>query len=461
MQKNKNPLESLPQVEKLLENRNIKPWFDVISRPLTADCINMVLQNIRKDFKETDIVPPLDEIIEKITDSCREVRKQSIQKVINGSGIILHTNLGRSPLDSDIWDRVKLINTGYSNLEFNLATGKRGKRGSLLPLLLSKLTGSESALVVNNNAAAVYLMLSALAGGKEVIVSRGEQIQIGGGFRIPDILALSGAKMVEVGTTNITTIKDYTDAVTENTAMALLVHTSNFKIRGFSESPDIALLAKALPDNIILAVDQGSGIITEKIDEEISVNDYLKKGADLVCFSGDKILGGPQAGIIAGREKYISVMQKHPMMRTFRTGKTVYSLLENLVIQKLNKKDASVIAKSLSLTPDDIRVKAEKLFSLVTAEYAEMCKSTYYFGGGSAPDLEFQSWALKLKSGLTPDDLSDALRKLEIPIIVTIKNNSVYIDAAALDEDDFKYIAEAVKSVVKSAVKAAAKEARS
>ena len=238
----------------------------------------------------------------------------------------------------DLWDEVRDLNTGYNNLELDLATGKRGGRKGLIAPLLRCLTQAEDSLVVNNNAASLFLLLQEVAKGREVIVSRGEQIQIGGGFRIPDILALSGAKLVEVGTTNITTAKDYLDAITDQTALVLMVHRSNFAIRGFTESPDINEVARALPEQVVLAVDQGSGLTTEEFaPDETSVRQYIKAGADLVCYSGDKLLGGPQSGIISGRSDLIKRLEKHPMMRTFRPSRIVYSLLERLLIHKLNK----------------------------------------------------------------------------------------------------------------------------
>lgn len=223
--------------------------------------------------------------------------------MLNGTGVILHTNMGRSPLFPEAWDAVRDLNTRYSNLELELQTGKRGVRSGLIPELLRILTGSEAALVVNNNAAAVLLTLSALAKDREVIVSRGQQIQIGGGFRIPEILALSGARLVEVGTTNITTPSDYLSALTERTAFVLVVHTSNFRIRGFASHPSVKVLADQLPPTVGLVVDQGSGVTTERIPGETCVRRYLEDGAHLVCFSADKVLGGPQAGIVLGRQQ--------------------------------------------------------------------------------------------------------------------------------------------------------------
>ena len=337
----------LPQVEQLLQEPEFASYIRHLSRPIVTDAVRDVLSAIRRSgilAPDSDKSPEQhntevqQRVYSDIHNRCRFLLNKRHNKVINATGTVIHTNLGRSPIDPAIWDAVSAVNTGQCNLEIKLSDGKRGQRKGMVDQLLAKLTGAEDALVVNNNASSIYLMLNELAAGKEVIVSRGEQIQIGGGFRIPDILALSGARLVEVGTTNITTADDYLDAITENTAMVLMVHTSNFAVRGFTESPDIAEVARKLPEHVILAVDQGSGLTTETFAaEEVPVSSYIKAGADVVCFSGDKIIGGPQAGIVCGSKKYIGRLEKNPLMRALRPGRIIYSLLEELLVRKLNK----------------------------------------------------------------------------------------------------------------------------
>ena len=275
-------------------------------------------------------------VLAQLEGACRKAARRRLGRVINATGVILHTNLGRAPLPAEAWSAAAAANTGYSNLELDLATGSRGRRGGLAAELCALAAGAEAALVVNNNAAALFLILSCFARRREVLVSRGEQVQIGGGFRIPEILALSGARLVEVGTTNVTTVEDYTEAAGLNTAMALVVHSSNFRIRGFTEKPPLERLARVLPKDVILAVDQGSGALAEGVRGEQAAGRCLEDGAHLVCFSADKLLGGPQAGLIAGRSDLIQALSRHPLHRIFRPGKTVLSLLEECLVRRLN-----------------------------------------------------------------------------------------------------------------------------
>jgi L-seryl-tRNA(Ser) seleniumtransferase len=358
--------------------------------------------------------------------------------------VLLHTNLGRSPLTEQAWDAARAVNVGYASLELSLETGKRERRGGIIPELLSLMVGSESALVVNNCASAVYLMLSALAGGREVVVSRGEQIQIGGGFRIPDMLRLSGARLAEVGTTNITTVDDYAEAIGPDTAMVLVVHPSNFRIRGFTRRPAIPALAAVIPDGVILAVDQGSGITGERIGDEISVRRYLEDGADLVCFSGDKVLGGPQAGIVVGKEELLRVMASHPLVRILRTGKTIRSLMEEHLIQRLNGGPVRATGRS----SEDIERQARTIHAEVASSRCRVVGSTYAVGGGSAPDQEFPSFSLELTADQKPEVLVAALRAWDPPIIATISEGRVLLNLAAVDPAESPQIVGAVRSIL-------------
>ena len=327
---------AIPQVEKILESPNVSRWFPVLSRPLAARVVSGALESVRAGIRDSGTRPGEAEVLAAADAACARIAARRLRRVVNGTGVILHTNLGRAPLPRSVWESAAAVNTGYSTLEMDIATGRRGRRGGIVPDLLGVLTGCEDALVVNNNAAAVLLGLSALAAGREVVVSRGEQVQIGGGFRIPEILALSGARMVEVGTTNITTAEDYARALGPDTALVLAVHPSNFRIRGFTETPGTAAIARILPPGVVLAVDQGSGTTTEDIRGEEKVRAHLSQGAHLVFFSGDKVLGGPQAGIAAGRVDLVKKLGSHPLARALRPGKAVYSLLEELLVARLN-----------------------------------------------------------------------------------------------------------------------------
>jgi L-seryl-tRNA(Ser) seleniumtransferase len=322
-----NSLRQLPQIETLLQAEELASWFPRLSRPLVARLAAETIGEVRKAMQGGGAFPGDGAILRSVAARCREAARRRIHHLINATGVVLHTNLGRAPISKTAWHSAEAVNTGFSNLEFDLETGKRGKRKGIIPELLSLLVGAEDTLMVNNNAAAVFLILSALAKGREVIVSRGEQVQIGGGFRIPEILAQTGARMVEVGTTNITRLQDYTAALSPDTAMVLTVHASNFRIRGFTGRPGIRELADHLPEGVLLVVDQGSGTTTERIPGEHSVSHYLSSGADLVSFSGDKVLGGPQAGFIVGGSELIRTLTRHPLNRVFRPGKTIYSLM--------------------------------------------------------------------------------------------------------------------------------------
>ena len=432
----------LPQVEQLLQESGFSSYIRLLSRPIVTDIVRDVLAVIRRSGvlapdAEKQYEQQSSEVIQKVHNNihsrCRFLLNKRHNKVINATGTVIHTNLGRSPIDPAIWEAVTAVNTGQCNLEIKLSDGKRGQRKGIVDQLLAKLTGADDALVVNNNASSIYLMLNELAAGKEVIVSRGEQIQIGGGFRIPDILALSGAKLVEVGTTNITTAEDYLDAITDDTAMVLMVHTSNFVVRGFTESPDIAEVARKLPEHVTLAVDQGSGLTTETFAaEEVPVASYIKAGADLVCFSGDKIIGGPQAGIVCGSKKLIGRLEKNPLMRALRPGRVIYSLLEELLVRKLNKtQEGKGLAEQTAGNPQAIKDRAETLAAQFQ-NHVRLVESEMIVGGGTLPDEYFPSWALELTSDQSSQSLLNQLRELPLPVIGVIRNNRVQLNIASV-----------------------------
>ena len=427
----------LPQVDVILQYPELQPFITQLSRPVVVNCVRETLQQLRQSntFKRQGIEGI--NVSDLVLTSCQYRLRQRQTRVINATGTVIHTNLGRSPLSPQLWDAVREVNTGYNNLEIALSNGKRGERKGLLSSLLSVFAGSEAGMVVNNNAASVYLLLLELAKGKEVIVSRGEQIQIGGGFRIPDILALSGAKLVEVGTTNVTTADDYLNAINENTAMVLMVHQSNFAIRGFTESPDIHEVVKGLPEHVLLAVDQGSGLSSETLSqEETPLNRYLQAGADLVCFSGDKIIGGPQAGIICGKASVIDRLEKNPMMRAFRPSRIILSLLEELLVQRLNQcPQAQGIAQRTVNNLPVIEARTKQLAELFP-HYCIMTPLQLIVGGGSLPDTFYPSWGVTLVISLPAQQVCDALRDLSTPIIATLRNNAVILNVATvLDED--------------------------
>lgn len=449
-------LSSIPQIEKILQQAFLSPYIERLSRPVVTDIVREQVQTYKKKhLSDPDGVPfSLDRLYHYIEQGCWVMNQQRLQRVVNGTGVIVHTNLGRSPLDAELWQSVSEVNTHYNNLEIDLHTGKRGKRKGMLQQLMQYLVKGEDTLVVNNNASSIYLMLHELAKGKEVIVSRGEQIQIGGGFRIPDILALSGAKLVEVGTTNITTAKDYLDAVTENTAMVLIVHTSNFKIRGFTESADIKDLARDLPDHVVLAVDQGSGTTFEDMPDEPTVASYIQAGADIVCFSGDKILGGPQAGLVTGKQSLIKQLEKNPMMRAFRPSRIVYSLLEELVVRKLNQLESGqgVAESKRSLCESELERRAN-LLADGFSDQVRAIRSEMTVGGGSLPDQSDPSWSVEImadngRNKRSAEKLLQVMRRWPLPVIGVIKHDRVQLNLATIEESEIPYLRSQLSEVL-------------
>jgi L-seryl-tRNA(Ser) seleniumtransferase len=440
-----NSLSKLPQIETLLQNEELQLWASRLSRPLVARLASQAIGEVRNAMQGGEAFPGEEAILGAVVHSCRETSRRRIHHLVNATGVVLHTNLGRAPISKAAWRGAEAVNTGFSNLEFDLQTGRRGKRKGIIPDLLHLLVGAEDALMVNNNAAAVFLILSALAKGREVIVSRGEQVQIGGGFRIPEILSQTGAKMVEVGTTNITRIEDYTAALSPDTAMVLTVHASNFRIRGFTARPGIRELAASLPDEVLLVADQGSGTTTERIPGEQSVSHYLSSGADLVSFSGDKVLGGPQAGFIVGRRELIQTLSRHPLNRVFRPGKTIYSLMEEALIARLNRAAAPPVEAVLSLPVEELRARGETVLADLPPKAARLVDSTVTTGGGSAPDEHFPSLSIELIGKEKPEKLLAALRRMEPPIVGTILDGRVQLNLATLLPEEVQLVAASLK----------------
>ena len=440
---------NLVQTNVVLEDNSIKPYHKILSRPIVTDIIREILEKLRAELKNNPNAHYSKEDIIKLCEiRLKEKSNLPIKRVINATGTIMHTNLGRSPIDEDIWQEVKDLNIYSNNLEYNINKEGRGLRGEFLYTLLAKLTGAEDALVVNNNAAAVFLILKTFAKEKEVIVSRGEQVQIGGGFRIPDILREAGAKLVEIGTTNIVTINDYKEAITENTAMILKVHASNFKIRGFVKSPSFKKIKDAIPSNITLVYDEGAGIFDESMSEEEHIKSALKAGVDLVCFSGDKMFSSVQAGIIVGKKEYIAKIYKHPLMRAFRCGKTVLSILEKNVIKRLNTEGQfkGYCERLLSIREEAVKQKAFRIINDlkgfdVVEEYVET-------GGGAMADTFYSSYAISFK----PKNIKETIKylhNLDTPIISKIKKDYVLLYVLTIEERDIEYVYNVLKHIEK------------
>ena len=436
----KNQLSDIPQIETLLQESEIGPFIESLSRPIVAEIARSTIDKIRRSALGGEVpVPPYSQIVEKFTSACRYAEREKLQKVVNATGIIIHTNMGRAPLLRELWREAEAVNCGYSNLELDLQNGKRGKRKGLIPRLLSSLLGVEDALVVNNNAAAVFLILNTFARSREVIVNRGEQVQIGGGFRIPEILSQSGAQLVEIGTTNITTQDDYLAAFSEQTAMVLSVHRSNFTLRGFTAAPSIRDLSAIKPDGVLLCVDQGSGVLDESLPGETSVRAHINDGADLVSFSADRVLGGPQAGIIVGRQELISQLEKHPLMRVFRPGKTIYSLLEAGLIRRLNGVK-SVVSGSLELDMKRLRARGNKIIHGMDRKKVSIVESTCATGGGSSPDESFPSLSVRVNIDQEPVGILRTLREAVPPIIGTVSADRVHLNLVTIQDAEILHV---------------------
>ncbi len=444
-----NSLAHIPQIEKLLSHGLLTGCISRIGRPAVARIAAGHINGIRTAaLQQGASIPSLEECAAEIQKRCFAPMRKRISPVINATGIILHTNLGRSPLPEGVWQAAQHAAESYAAIEMSLEDGKRGARFPFLLDSMNLLTGAEASLIVNNNAAAVFLLLKALAGNSsknEVIVSRGQQVQIGGGFRVPDILRDAGCRLIEVGTTNITTLADIQAAVTENTAMVLWVHTSNYKIRGFTAVPSLPEIKAALPGHVMLAVDQGSGALVHGIADEPSVPQLLKEGADIVCFSGDKMLGGPQCGWIAGKKAAVNTIARHPLMRTYRVGKAVAALMEETLVYYLNG-GKSAAAKAVRMNQTEIKKRCTALAEALSG--AEVVSAPFSIGGGSTPDEVFPSWAVRIQAKIKPDKLKDRLRRCSVPIIAFIADDRLLIHLAAVSPSDDAYIAASLNDIL-------------
>ena len=440
-------LAQIPQVEKLLSHNTLTGCINRLGRPIVSSIVSQYIKQVRSDALSGSAIPSFDTCAAGIKEQCLRYMRKRISRVINATGIVLHTNLGRSPLPHGIWEAAKEAAQSYSAIEMDLEDGKRGRRFPFAVEAMSALVHAEAALMLNNNAAAVFLLLKALASGKEVIVARGQQVQIGGGFRIPDILREAGCTLVEVGTTNITTLNDITAAVTENTAMVLWVHNSNYKIRGFTEQPSLANIRKALPPHVILAVDQGSGNISLTVQDEPTVPALLKEGADLVCFSGDKMFGGPQCGWITGKKELVAAIARHPLMRTYRVGRAVAALMEETLVHYLNN-GKSAAAEALLLDQTVIKNRSETVIAELPTGTAQVIPYPFSLGGGSTPDESFPSWAIMLHTQ-KPEAVKTALRFCSIPIIAFISDGRLMLHLVSVDPADDAYITQELREIVK------------
>lgn len=402
-------------------------------------------------------------LIEKLKEKLEEIHNTGLKKVINATGIVLHTNLGRAPLPSEAIDEIRKVNEGYSNLEFDLETGSRGSRHVHIESLLTHLTGAESAMVVNNNAAAVFISLNTLAKEKEVIISRGQQVEIGGSFRIPDIIASSGCTMMEVGTTNKTKYRDYAQAISENTALILKVHTSNYKICGFTEEVPLQdLVQLGREKNVLVMEDLGSGSLYDLrkigLTYEPTVQEVIASGVDLVTFSGDKLLGGPQVGVIAGKKELIEKIKNNPFARVVRCDKSTIAALTailNIYLKPEKVVEEIPVLKMLALKEDELEEKAQDLKEQINALLGDGCQMEVVdvfdeAGGGSLPDLQLKGKAISLTvEGLSANQLQELLRKESTPIICRIVKDKVLLNVRTISKEEFPLITQALMNIMR------------
>jgi L-seryl-tRNA(Ser) seleniumtransferase len=453
-------LRAVPPLQKLLEQPQAQALVATFPRAAVVAALRGVLEETRALLRQ-GVPSPLDPpaLLDRARVALEVARRPVLGRVINATGIILHTNLGRAPLAPEAVVAMAEVAGSYSNLEFNLASGERGSRTQGIEPLLRQLIGSESALAVNNNAAAVLLALSGLAAGGEVVVSRGELVEIGGGFRIPDVIQQGGARLVEVGTTNKTRIADYESAITQATRVLLKVHQSNFRITGFTEETSLAeLVALAKARGLLVVHDLGSGTVVDLrrygLPAETTVQESIASGVNVVAFSGDKLLGGPQSGLLAGRAGAIDRLRRHPLLRALRLDKLTLAALEaTLRLHSDGVSNAVPTLRKMAQKPAELRARAEQLVTrlapLPPGWGAAIVPTTGFAGGGTLPDAGIASIGVSLQSNQwEPEHIKTCLRGAHPPVIARITDGVALLDMLTIDDGEVASLAEAVRAVI-------------
>jgi L-seryl-tRNA(Ser) seleniumtransferase len=458
-------MRNIPSIEQLRQRPAMRALEEHYGRAAIVDALRAEADAVRRRARGDD--PGVDDVVEAIERAVpirlAAMSGPSLRRVINATGVVVHTNLGRAPLGAAAARRVAELAAGYTNLEYDLAEGRRGRRDVHAEQLICRLTGAPAAVVVNNNAAATMIVLAALASGREVVISRGELVEIGGGFRVPDVMAQSGALLREVGTTNRTRTADYAAAIGERTALILRVHPSNFRIEGFTERPELkALVEIGRRFKIPVAEDLGSGWMglppgarepggpeapnIAALAEEPIVADSIAAGADLVMFSGDKLLGGPQAGIIAGTEAAVSAIRRHPLMRALRVDKMTYAALEATLQEydAARARETVPVIRMLTMPAADIERRAQRVTASIAASAitAGIVDGVSTIGGGSAPGSALPTRLIALAhSVLGASQLEARLRAGDPPIVARIENDRVVLDLRTVMPEDDEVIA--------------------
>ena len=453
-------LRLIPAVDQVCAGPAVEALFEKYSRELVVDEVRLQLNHLRQaalsgDLDQKRLETRIKNLPASVRNSIEERMEPSLRHVINATGVIIHTNIGRAPVSRSLAEKALHIASGYSNLEFDLHRGKRGHRDQLFEQRMIRLLGCEAATVCNNNAAALLLILNTFALGKKVLVSRGELVEIGGSFRIPEIMKRSGALLQEVGTTNKTRLSDFENALDADTGLILAVHPSNYQIVGFTQSPALGELAQlASRAEIPLAHDVGSGLLFNSsqpvLQTEPSVKTSLEQGVDLVCFSGDKLLGGPQAGVIAGKAELLAQLRKNPLMRALRIDKTTYALLEQtLIAYENNRAEEEIPVRRMIATPaSEIRSRAERVLRALAGTDLEIRieGAESLVGGGSTPGQAIPTAVLSLGSArFSTNQLEEHLRAHQPPILARIDNHRLLIDLRTVLEGEEVEIVRALK----------------
>ena len=457
-----NIFRNLPSVNQLLESEPLKKLVETVNHTVVADGVRTFLDDVRQQVsdKAGDIsVPSPQEMASMIADFLQAEEVPYLRKVINGTGIILHTGLGRAPLAKQAINAVAEISQGYASVEIDLRSGGRGQRAKAVERLLCELTGAEAAVIVNNNAAATMLTLSAMAAGKEVIVSRGQLIEIGGSYRLPDVMECSGAKLREVGTTNKTHPADYENAINENTGALLKVHPSNFEVVGFTKTVSTQeMVAIAHKHDLPLIDDVGSGALIDYsqfgLMNEPVVQDSLNEGADVALFSGDKLIGGPQCGIIVGKSKWIKTILDNPLMRAMRVDKMTLAALHATLLLYRDSETVMTqvpILRMLSMPIANLKMRADKIAEQIKASSAvqdcEVVEEKSMLGGGSLPTQKIPTWCVSIAANGSVDSLAEQLRKNEPAIMGRVQKDRLMLDMRTVDVSDDSQLVEAFNAI--------------
>ena len=449
-------LRDFPAVEELLQSPELSGSVNGLPRPLAAEIMRDVIGGFKSQLQSKRKAITHSNLVDAMQIALLHWRDKEVRRVINATGIVVHTNLGRSPLGKALVDEISDSISGYNNLELDLSSGKRGNRGEACEKYLALLTGAESTAIVNNCAAALFIILNTLAARRKVLLSRGELVQIGGGFRIPDILKRSGAKLEEVGTTNITNLKDYTEAADSNTSMILKVHKSNFVQAGFTKEVPLAkLVPLAQKNNLILVHDLGSGALvsarkTIGFDEPTPLQS-IRTGAHVVCFSGDKLLGGVQAGLIAGKKDLIEKIKRNPLFRIVRVDKIVIAALEKILKSYLSGRHENEIKlwELLSVSEAELYKRAKALCQdLGNPEFISVEATKSFIGGGGLPEAALSSVGLIFSKKHDADRILSLFRRCDPPIIGRIENDRLILDLKAIDTGELKVLENSIRQVL-------------